>query len=716
MTGPLFSASWYRVAGLTPRLRSHAQIHRHRYRGQTWFILQDRSSERFHRFSPAGYFVIGLMDGRRTVQEIWDAAAARLGDDAPTQDEMIHLLSQLHAADVLQCEVPPDTVELLRRHEKQQRRKWQSQLLSLFAWRLPVLDPERFLVGALPAVRPLVGWPGAILWLLVVGPALVLAAVHWPDLTHGIMDRLLAQQNLAVLWILFPLLKILHEFGHAFAAKALGGEVHDMGITLLVLTPVPYVDASSSWAFRSKWQRIAVGAAGMAVELFVAAIALYVWLAAQPGAIRTVAYNAVLISGISTLFFNANPLVRFDGYYILADFLEIPNLRQRSNAFFGFLCERYLFGRREAEPPPATPGERAWFVGYGIAAAAYRVFIAVAILLFIAGQFLGIGLLVAALGALTWAVIPLAKAVAFLFANPRIRKVRARALAVSALIVAVVVWVLVFVPVPLRTRAEGIIWIPDEAFVRPATEGFVERVVARPGDRVRRGDVLFVCTDPVLSAKVRELEARLRELEARYREQAIGKDRVKAAILEEERRYVLETLANTRRRLSDLVIRAGADGTFVAPLAPDLPGRFVRKGEVLAHVVDLAKVTVRTMVGQDEIDLLHHRTQRIHVRLAERLAEPFAITLSRVVPGATEQLPSPALGSQGGGQIAVDPVDTKGVRAVQRYFQVDLEMPTPSGLLNVGGRAYVRFDHGREPLAFQWYRSLRQLFLARLNL
>ncbi len=715
MTGSLFSPSWYRVAGLAPRLRSHAQIHRHRYRGQIWYVLQDLSSERFHRFSPSAYFVLGLMDGRRTVQEIWEAAGGRLGDDAPTQDEMIYLLSQLHAADVLQCAVPPDTAELLRRHDKQRRRKWQSTLFSLFAWRLPLFDPERTLNRFLPLVRPFVGWGGAALWLAVVGAAIVLAAMHWSDLTRDVVDRLLAQQNLLVLWLLFPVLKILHEFGHAFAAKAFGGEVHDMGMTLLVLTPVPYVDASSSWALRSKWQRIAVGAAGMVVELFVAALALFIWLAAQPGAVRTLAYNAVLISGISTVFFNANPLIRFDGYYMLADLLEIPNLRARSTAYLGYLCERYLFGRKEAEPPQATAGERAWFVAYGLAAAAYRVFIAVVILLFIAGQFLGIGLLVAALGALTWAVIPLAKAAAFLFANPRIRKVRARALAVSALIVAVVAWVLAFVPVPLRTRAEGIVWIPDEAFVRPATEGFVERVVARPGDRVRRGDVLIVCTDPVLSAKVRELEARLREVEARYREQAIGKDRVKAALIEEERRFVAETLADERRRLADLVIRSGTDGTFVAPLAADMPGRFVKKGEVLAHVVDLATITVRTVVSQEDIDRIRHGTRQVHVRLAERLAEPFPVVLRRVVPGATERLPSPALGSQGGGQIAVDPTDQQGVRAIERFFHVDLEMPARSGLLNVGGRAYVRFDHGWEPLARQWYRKARQLFLARIH-
>ena len=121
MSEALFSPSWYRVATLQSRLRSHAQIHRHRYRGQRWYVLQDHASQRLHRFSPAVYSLIGLMNGRRTVQEIWELASARLGDDAPTQDEVMQLLTQLHAADVLQSNVSPDTTELLLRYDQRHR-------------------------------------------------------------------------------------------------------------------------------------------------------------------------------------------------------------------------------------------------------------------------------------------------------------------------------------------------------------------------------------------------------------------------------------------------------------------------------------------------------------------------------------------------------------------------------------------------------------------
>ena len=712
MADSLFSPSWYRVAELTPRLRSHARIHRQQYRGETWYVLQDLSTERFHRFSPSAYFIIGRMDGQRKVQEIWEMAAARLGDDAPTQDEMIHLLSQLHGADVLQCDVPPDTAELLQRHERQQRRKWQSNLMSPLSWRIPMFDPERFLNRFLPIVRPFVSWAGVLLWFAVVGLAVVLAAVHWTDLTQNAMDRVLAPQNLVLLWLLFPVIKVFHEFGHAFVTKAFGGEVHDMGVMILVLTPVPYVDASAAWAFRERWRRVVVAVAGMVVELFIAGLALFLWLNVEPGVVRTMAYNAMLIAGVSTIIFNANPLLRFDGYYILSDFLEIPNLRARSTAYIGYLGERYLFGRAEAEAPYLAPGERGWLISYPIASFIYRTFVLVAILLFIAGKFFVVGIILAAMAVFMWAILPAAKGLKFLFTHPRIRSVRVRAVGATVIIAVFILGVVCLVPAPFRTRAEGVVWIPDESLVRAGIEGFVDRVVVEPGSRVRKGDILIICRDPVLSSEVKVLGARLRELRARYIKRRM-EDLVESQMIKEEIRYAEKRLERARERAAELIIRSRVDGTFAAARAEDLPGRFVRRGELLAHVINLDTIKVRTVVSQADIDLIRNRTERVVVRLAERVAETIPATIKRVIPGATEQLPSTALGSGGGGQIATDPTDAKGVKAIQKLFELSLELASQAGVVNLGGRVHVRFDHGWEPLMTQWYRRIRQLFLSR---
>lgn len=714
MTSPIFSAAWYRVATLTPRLRSNAQIARHQYRGETWYVLRDAASNRVYRFSTASYLVIGLMDGRRTVQAIWDIAVERLGDDAPTQDDLILLLSQLHSADVLQCDVPPDTAELFRRGAQMSRRQWMSQWLSPLSWRFHLVDPERFLRALAPGLRPLFGPFGLSLWLAVVVPALVLMAVHWKALTENLFDRMATPESAALLFVLFPFIKALHELGHAAAIKVWGGEVHDMGVMFLVFTPIPYVDASSSTAFPGKWRRFVVGAAGMMVELLIAAVAMYVWLGAQPGVVRTLAYYAILVAGISTVLFNANPLLRYDGYYMLADALEIPNLYTRSRAWMGYLFERYLAGRREAERPPATSAEVGWLAGYAVTSFVYRVLVLVAIAFFLLGQifYLAVGLLI--LTTTLWVVVPASRMINYLARSPKLRRVRTRAVLVTGGVVAAVVLVVGVVPVPYRTRAEGVVWVPDEALVRVDTEGFIERLVAPPGARVRPGGLLVVLRNPELVARAAVLEARGRELRARYdAERPV--DTVRAQIVEEELGYAVKELERVRERLAGLSLRAGAEGSFVIPQPESLPGRFVKKGELLAYVLDVQRIIVRAVVAQEAIDLVRHHRRGIEVRLAERLDETRSATLTREVPGAREALPSPALGTVGGGNVVVDPRDQYGMTAAGKIFQVDLEVPSSSGLVVVGGRVFVRFDHGRAPLGQQWFLQLRQLFLARFN-
>ena len=714
MAESLFSPSWYRVARLTPRLRKHAQIHRHEYRGHTWYVLQDLTSERFHRFSPSAYLIIGLMDGRHTVQAIWDNSLEQLGDDAATQDEVIQLLSQLHSADVLQCDVPPDTAELFRRHEKQAKSQMRRRLLSIFAWQIPLIDPDRFLNRFISLLRPLFTPGGFLLWLVVVGTAVVLGGAHWTDLTENMLDRVLMPSNLVQLWLLFPVLKLAHEFGHAFAVKAFGGEVHEMGVMILVLTPVPYVEASSSWAFRSKWQRILVGAAGMVVEVFIASFAVFLWLTVEPGAVRSMAYNTILIAGISTVLFNANPLLRFDGYYMLMDYLEIPNLRPRATTYLIYLCEHYLFGRRDAQPPIATPGEKAWFVSFAVASFFYRILVIFAILILLGQISVVLGIIFAASTAFAWLVMPSMKIVNFIFNNPRIRRVRKRALLTSAGVVAGLVILLGVVPVPFRTMAEGVIWVPDEGVVRGGADGFIDKVIATPGAWVKPGDVLIQCRDPDIDTEIRMLEAQLRELDVRYRA-LFQDDRVRAEIIDEQRRYVAQNLARSRERAADLIVRSRAEGVFVLPESENLPGRFLRKGQQIAHVVRRDALTVRTVVSQQDIDLVRNGAKEVEVRLAERRGVSEQATVTRIVPSASDQLPSAALGSQGGGQLALDPSDKEGRKSVQRFFQVDVELPGGDRPMHVGARAYIRFHHGWEPIGFQWYRSARQLFLSHLN-
>jgi putative peptide zinc metalloprotease protein len=710
----IFSPSWYRVAGLKPRIRAHTQIHRHVFRGKVWFVLQDHAAERSHRFTPAAHHFIGLMDGERTVQELWEATSAYLGDESPTQEETIRLLGQLHAADALLCDVPPDSMEVFRRYQRHERQLWKRRFLTPLALRFPLLDPDRFLVRTLPWVAPLLGWLGAILWLTVVGAGVVLAASHWTDLTENIADRVLAPQNLLLLWFVYPVVKVFHELGHAYAVRKWGGEVHEIGIMLLVFTPVPYVDASAASGFRDKRQRMVVGAIGIAVELFLGALALFVWLSVEPGAVSAIAYNVMLISGISTLLFNGNPLLRFDGYYVLSDAIEIPNLGARSNQYLGYLFQRYIFRIKSATSPAESRGERVWMVLYGITSFVYRVFIMFVIITFIASKFFFVGVLLAIWALATQVVMPVAKKISFLLASPALGRHRGRAMVISAVIGTVVVLALFVVPAPSWTRAEGVVWVPEEAQVRAGTDGFIQSVLAVSDGEVVRGQALVQAEDPFLTTNVAVLEAQLQELGAQY-DEAIVSDRVKAAMIAEEMLAAEANLKRSREREKDLVWYSPGNGRFVLPNAADLPGRFVNKGELVGYVVEPKAMTVRVVLSQDDIAQVRKNSKSVQVMLANWGASPLLARIRREVPSGSPDLPTAALGSTGGGNFAVDPRDNKGVRALTRVFQLELELPAAVQSPYLGSRVYVRFDHGYEPVGFQLYRSFRRLLLSQFD-
>ena len=714
MVASVFSPSWYRVSELRPLIRNHAEIHRHHFRGELWYVLEDRAAGKHHRLTPAAYYVVGLMDGKRDIEEIWQEAVNHLKDDAPTQDEVIRLLGQLHAADVLRCDVPPDALELLRRYSKQRKAFWKQRIGSPLSIRIPLWDPERFLASTLNLVRPLFGWFGVLLWLAVVGIACVQAGVHWNAISGDIINRALAPENLFVMLLAYPVVKALHELGHAYATHIWGGQVHELGVMFLIFMPIPYVDASAASSFHDKRQRMLVGAAGILVEAFLASIALFVWLNVEPGNVSAVAYSVMLIGGISTLLFNGNPLLRFDGYHILGDALEIPNLGNRSNGYLIYLLQRYVLRARDVTSPVTAPGEKFWFPVYGLAALAYRLFIMTAIVIFVASKFFFVGVLIALWSLFSLLVMPFWKAVRFLASSPALSRQRKRAVGMAILMIAGLVALIGFFPAPLRTQVEGVVWLPEQSMIRSGTNGTVRAFLAEPNSQVREGDPLVELEDPFLPVRVRLLELRLEELRITQALQRVD-DLVLARNTREQMNEVQENLDQALERLDKLIVRAPADGTFVAPGDADLPGRFMHQGEVIGYVVDPAKLLVRIVVPQADIALVRQQVNGVQLRFVGGVSHVFEAGIEREVPGATDRLPNAALGSMGGGIVAVDPRDSDGVTAFQKVFQFDVSLPQERVVEHVGSRVYVRFNHGTEPAGSQIYRAVRRLLLRQFN-
>lgn len=713
MRRTLFSQHWHNVAQLHPKLAPHTRIYRHVYRGQSWFVLQDATGNRYHRISPQAYTFISNMDGNHTVQSIWDNSHRIGGDQIPTQDEVVQLLMQLHTNDLLYCDVSPDAAELFERYSKRRRAKWKQMLLNPTSLRIPILNPDKFL-SYLARKIPWLTSIGLILWLIVVIPALFMAGQHWSELTENLSDRVLSSSNLFALALIYPFVKLLHEFGHGVLTKIWGGTVHEMGIMFLVFTPVPYIDTSSSSAFNSKYQRAIVGAGGMLVELFIAATALYVWLTVEPGLVRAATFNIMLIAGVSTLVVNGNPLLRYDAYYILADLIEIPNLAQRGQAYLRYLSDRYLFGAKELEPPQETPPEKRWLFIYTIASWVYKILISISISLFIASKFFFFGVLLAVWSGVQLLVVPLWKSVHHILHSPTLRKQRGKAIKLSSITVTIVLLIFSFVPIPLRTQAEGVIWLPEQSLVRARVNGFLQRPLVEPNSYVSKGTPVLLMSDPELEVELAIADSKVDEVEQQYRTKQFSEPAA-ANVLAQQLKHEKQKRDRIIERHSNLIVYSNTNGILTVDQPKDLNGRFCKKGELLGYLLNQHDLIVRVVVTQENIDLIRTHLKGIEIRLSDSIMHSYMVASLREVTGGLNELPSKALSTAGGGKIAVDPNDAKGLKTLERVFLFDLPLPSDVSASAFGQRVFVRFEHNSEPVFTQIYRRLRQLFLSRFN-
>lgn len=513
MATALFSASWYRVAALKPRLRKHVEIHRHDYRSRIWFVLQDHASGRSHRLSPAAYHFIGLMNGERSVQKLWDLANEQLADRTPTQDETIRLLGQLHAADAMICDATPDSRELFRRHQRQERMKVKQKIWSPLAVRLPLWDPDNFLTRTLPYVRHLFHRPVFVLWFAVIASGLSLAVMNFGAITENIFDRALTPANLLVLWLVYPVVKAFHELGHGYAVKVKGGEVHEIGIMFLVLIPVPYVDASAASSFRDKHERMLVGGIGIMVELALATLALVVWLNAEKGPVHVLAYNVMLIGGVSTLLLTAIRYFDLMATTCSPTGLKFPISGPGLTGISVTSCRSTLSVRVMSKRLLTSRGN-----GSGLCSTALpRLSIASSSCLrsfFISVASFSLSVSCLPPGQLSHRLSSRsARGVSFLMTSNKLKSNRPRAVMTTLGFLTLAGLILFVMPFPHRTIVDGVTWPPDRSQIRARSEGFIVDIPIKSRTRILEGDPILVTSDPFLKSRVELLTAHIRALE-----------------------------------------------------------------------------------------------------------------------------------------------------------------------------------------------------------
>jgi len=336
------------------------------------------------------------------------------------------------------------------------------------------------------------------------------------------------------------------------------------------------------------------------------------------------------------------------------------------------------------------------------------------IVLFVAGKYFIIGVLLAIWAAIMMLLVPAFKVLKSAWVDPKLEEHMGRGMAICTAAIIAVGLMFALMPAPSSTLAEGVVWVPEQMWVRAGSDGFVSHVLARENSAVHQGDILIRCEAPELNAKIKVINARLAELQVRLTS-AMKEDRVQAKLLQEEIGQTREQRSYLNDRIEALIIRSPGDGIFLMKEPENLAGHFVRRGEMLAYVVRQGALQVRAVVMQENIKQVRENTERVELRLREQFSDIFTTTLLGEVPAAIRTLPSLALAVEGGGRIALDPQSQDKPQAFKSLFQFDIALPDHYSASMMGSRVYVRFVYADEALLWQWYRQLRQTFLSVLH-
>lgn len=719
MRGNLFSESWFKVADLRVSLLATAAVQKQYYRGKLWYVLQDSFNNNYFRITPEAYNFIALLTPNKTVQEVWEECLEAYRENAPSQQEVIDILSQLHINNLLYFKNPPNNEFILERHREKKQKAAKGKLLSFISFKFPLWNPDKWLTDILPLINFLFSVKGLFLWIIVVLLGLKTIVDNFSriyDQTQGILSH----SNLIFMYLSIAVLKFFHELGHAMMSKRFSGRVPTLGLMFLVFTPLPYMDATSSWFFQERRQRILVGSAGMLVDVFFAAIAAMVWANTGDGVIHSIAFNSIIIGSVSSLFFNGNPLIRFDAYYILSDVLEIPNLYQQSRQQWFYWIEKYLFGIRNDAAPSESFTETLWLAIYGVSSLLYRIFLAIVIVLFVADKIFAIGLILAAILLFTGLFLPVKNFAVYLFSSPKLYRTRKRAVAVSVIIAVFLGLFIGAYPFPYAIRAPGVIKSGEFSNVYAETEGRLQKVYFKIGDSVKKGDVIAVLSNYELDLEIKAATAGLTQTSA-LKQKAIYDSTADLKPLYEREKVLKERLMFLEEKKKNLTVVAMSSGDFIAPDIESFQGMWLKRQTKIGTLIGKGEFKFYGTVSQKQaFDIFREKRFKAQIKLSGNASEDIELNEIVVIPYKREELPSAALGWLGGGDIPVSTDEKSGKKVTEPFFEISgtiaTSNPVTYSLLYHGHSGVLRLTMPPEPLAVQGYRLIKQTIQKRYRI
>lgn len=717
---PMGQAAEHLKVKLRPDLIVQPQF----YEGMTHYVIKDPIALKYFRFKVEEYFLLQQFDGKQNLQDVKRAFERKYRPQTITVDDLLRFASQLHEAGIALIDSPDQAQALVRRRKKNQWKKVWQFVANILYIKIPVVDPEKLLTGMYPYFRWLYTSWFIAFSLGTMLAALTLVASQYQTFSARLPDfqSFFNWRTIVYFWCSLAIIKIIHEFGHGLTAKHFGGEVHEMGMLFLVLTPALYCDVTDCWLLPSKWKRIWISAAGIYVECFLASLATFLWWNTEQGLLNSLCLATMFICSVNTILFNANPLLRYDGYYVMSDWLEIPNLRIKSTQFFAYLFQEKVLGLEIPVQSYMPRSRRSLFVAYAICSYLYRWVVTFSILFFLS-QFLkpyklqSISYMIAGGSLVPLLLMPLYQGLKFIRQPGRMRKVKkARAAAFAGVIVALVTGILL-IPTPLRVQGTLVLTAAKPAEVYAEVPGRLVTLDVADGEYVKAGALIATLSNPEKQIEYEQLheqqvsnyvkalwygflsdnDSRAKERQARQMEQQLE-----------------PALSKISEQIGKLTLVAPRDGQVMGVPDKQTIGQHLKPGKPFVEVGDPRKLEAHMILDQSDINLIQSMEERnkptAWMKIYGTSETTWKSYVSEVALRNSDEI-KPELATPNGGEIATKQDEKTGqAKPLTAVYEVIIPVDNADLHLQPGLRGFAKIDGGHSTLAWWIWRSITKTF------
>jgi putative peptide zinc metalloprotease protein len=704
---------------LRVKLRPDLIVQPQFYEGMTHYVVKDPIALKYFRFKVEEYFLLQQFDGKNNLQDVKRAFERKYRPQTISIEDLTRFTAQLHEAGIAQIDSPDQAKVLIRRRKKNRWKKVWQFLANILYIKIPIIDPERLLTGMYPYFRWLyTPWFNTFAVGLML-TALTLVVSQWTEFSAKLPEfqSFFNWKTIFAFWCSLAVVKIIHEFGHGLTAKHFGGEVHEMGMLFLVLTPALYCDVTDSWLLPNKWKRIWISAAGIYVECFLASIATFVWWNTEQGLLNSLSMATMFICSVNTILFNANPLLRYDGYYVLADWLEIPNLRIKSTQFFAYLFQEKVLGLEIPVQSYMPRSRRFLFVFYAVASYLYRWVVTFSILFFLYKFLqpykLGSISAIMAVGSLVpLAVLPGYQMVKFVRTPGRMRKVKKVRSASFFAVVAATLAGILLIPTPLRVQGTLVLTAAKPAVVYAEVPGRLVELRVRDGEFVHKDDVLATLSNP---EKQRERTSLQEQHDVHYSKAlwfGASPDLESRALMRQHEQMAFDldpAIDKVSQQIGRLNLVAERDGIVMGVPHRETIGQYVKPGKPFCEIGDPHKLEAHMILDQADIDLVR-QNRRAWVKIHGDSEVTWKSYVGEVAKRNRDEIP-PELSNLAGGEIATKQDPKSGqAKPITAVYEVIIPIDNQKLALQPGQRGFAKIDGGTHTLGWWLWRLITKTF------